>query len=487
MTDLPQYSWLCPDCGRRVPNKTEICRCGGLRVEVLPPGSLDTVQSAEAPTPKSGALSWAILGIVTVAAAGTLVALQVIPVRSGATGAMGATGAIGAAGPPDPPGALSAPDASAFAPTSPIAMADKPNAPGAPGAPNAPNAPVAPIAPIAPIAPDAPIAPIAPGVALEDIVSRSIPAIVSIEAGQGRGSGFFAAPRTVVTNRHVVQGNVSVTIKLSDGQTLPGRVEMSSQEYDLAIVRVDNASPSQAVLPLGTVNEVRPGQEVIAIGLALGVFQNSVTRGIISAVRRADRTVMLQTDAAINPGNSGGPLLNRVGQVVGINTLKISGAAESLGFAVAVDHARVMLSGGKLAGPVASSAQPGQTLAPAFASRSSTDATREDGTKRYGQLVENAARRASQLDSYWERIKANCPVRAAVGYDREWFGLWDERTTLTGADGSCASAVTELDGLAREVRVAMTNAQEEARRASVLPGQLREIRRRHRMDWTGFD
>jgi len=344
-----------------------------------------------------------------------------------------------------------------------------------------------PIAPDAPalIAPFAPIAPIAP--ALEDVVSRSIPAIVSVEAGQGRGSGFFAAPRTVITNRHVVQGDVSVTIRLSNGQAMPGRVESSSQEYDLAIVRVDSAPASQPVLPLGTVNEVRPGQEVLAIGLALGVFQNSVTRGIISAVRRANRTVMLQTDAAINPGNSGGPLLNRVGQVVGINTMKIAGAAESLGFAVAVDHARAMLTGGTQAGPLASSAQPGQTLAPAFTARSSTDVAREDGTRRYGQLVERIARRASQLDSYWERIKANCAVRAAPGYGREWFGLWDGRTTLTSADAWCGSAITELDGLAREVRMAMADAQEDARRAAVLPGQLRDIRRRHRMDWPGFD
>src|SRR6185503_8966058 len=111
-----------------------------------------------------------------------------------------------------------------------------------------------------------------------------------------------------------------------------------------AIVKVDAAAATQPLLPLGSVRTVRPGQEVIAIGLALGVFQNSVTRGIISAVRRAQRTVMLQTDAAINPGNSGGPLLNRQGEVIGINTMKISGAAESLGFAVAVDHARSLLS-----------------------------------------------------------------------------------------------------------------------------------------------
>ena len=93
------------------------------------------------------------------------------------------------------------------------------------------DAPLAPDAPVAAqshpsLRPDKPAAPSAPGEALEDIVSRSIPAIVSIETGQGRGSGFFAASKTVITNRHVIQDNVSVTVRLSSGQTLPGRVDI---------------------------------------------------------------------------------------------------------------------------------------------------------------------------------------------------------------------------------------------------------------------
>jgi len=463
---LPLYSWICTECGRKVPNRFDVCRCGGARAEEL--GAVGAIGESEAmeapvlvepPERRSSMVSWMLLGFVALCAAGTLIALQVVPVRS------------------PPQAAVIAPDA----PISPVA-------------PDAANAPIqlaltAPIAPNAPNAPNAALAPTAPSIpsSLEDLVSRSIPAIVSIEAGQSRGSGFFVAPRTVITNRHVIQDNVSVTVRLSNGQTLPGRVETASAEYDLAIVRVDSALPSQAVLTLGTVNDVRPGQEVIAIGLALGVFQNSVTRGIISAIRRADRTVMLQTDAAINAGNSGGPLLNRQGQVVGINTLKVGGAAESLGFAVAADHARALLSGGTINEPFAASAQQSVPLAPAFGARSSTDLARDEGTKRYRQVVEEVSRQAAQLDGYWNRIKTNCTVQVSPGYEREWFGLWDGHARLDTPDPSCGSAVHELEEMASHVRLAMGTAQEEARRASVLPGQLRDIRRGYRMDWPGFE
>ncbi len=446
-----------------MPKRFDTCRCGAS-------GALPVPESAslETPKPASSALSWIALCFVALAAAGTLIALQVIPVKSAATQPASAFA----------PGGATPFDAAQGAPSASRGAADKPNAPSlAPGGPVASSAPVAPVVPIAPEAPSS----------LEDVISRSIPAIVSIEAGQGRGSGFFAGPRTVITNRHVIQNYVSVTVRLSSGQALPGRVETSSTEHDLAIVRVDSAPSTQPVLPLGTANDVRPGQEVIAIGLALGVFQNSVTRGIISAVRRADRTVMLQTDAAINPGNSGGPLLNRHGQVVGINTMKITGTAESLGFAVAVDHARTLLAGGREPAPAVAGAQPSQPLAPAFSARSDTDIAREQGTRRYQQVVEAAARQAAQLDSYWVRIKTNCSVRVVPGHDREWFGLWDGRASLTSPDASCSSAIREMEELAGEIRTVMAGAQEDARRAAAHPGELREIRRRHRMDWTGFE
>jgi hypothetical protein len=277
-------------------------------------------------------------------------------------------------------------------------------------------------------------------------------------------------------------------VRLSSGKSLPGRVETTSSDFDLAVIKVDGAPLTQPLLPLGTVVGVRPGQEVIAIGLALGVFQNTVTRGIVSGVRRTDRVTVLQTDAAINPGNSGGPLLNRSGQVIGINTMKISGAAESLGFAIAIDHARGLLDGGRPSeSPLNTSATTSEPLAPAFNGQSSTDELREETLRAYDKTVGAVARRAAQIDDYWRRIKQNCAMRVAPGYDREWFGLWDGRTTLTAPDSSCISAVSDLNEMAGQVRSVMTDAQEGARRASVLPGHLRDVRRRYRMDWTGWE
>lgn len=112
---------------------------------------------------------------------------------------------------------------------------------------------------------------------------------------------------------------------------------------------------------------------------------------------------------------------------------------------------------------------------------------RETGARAYDQTVLAVAQRASQLDDYWSRIKANCSIRPAPGYDREWFGLWDGRAELTTPDPSCVSAVKDLNQLAVDVRATMASGQEAARRASAAPGELRDIRHRYGMDWPGWD
>ncbi len=326
---------------------------------------------------------------------------------------------------------------------------------------------------------------------LEDVISRAAPAVVSIETRDGRGSGFFVGPGVLVTNNHVVGTNASVTVRLSSGSTAQGRVERTSPEADLAVVRLSDAAPAQPVLPLGSADEVRVGQEVIAIGLAMGQFQGTVTRGIISAVRRTgpgSNIVLLQTDAAINPGNSGGPLINRQGRVIGITTLKVSGAAESIGFAVAADHARAFLAGNSSQSPtVPSGATAAPPLAPAFTQKSQVDIMREQGLQAFEQSLKTVATRASQIDNYWMQVKRECGGRITGVYDREWFALFENRLTVTSTEPGCLSALNSIRDAAGEVRTALVTLHENARRASVYPGDLRQIRAKFDLDWTGWE
>ena len=164
--------------------------------------------------------------------------------------------------------------------------------------------------------------------------------------GAGRGTGFFVDRNTVLTNAHVVEGASSVSLHTANG-TARARVASVADDYDLAVLKIDGATAPHAMLPLAATPAARVGQEVIAIGFALGLLENTVTRGIISGIRQVGGIMFLQTDAAINPGNSGGPLLDTSGRVLGVTTLKFGVQAESLGFAVAAEHARPLLAGGR--------------------------------------------------------------------------------------------------------------------------------------------
>src|SRR5205814_5151150 len=155
---------------------------------------------------------------------------------------------------------------------------------------------------------------------IEDVVSAALPAVASIDTGTGRGSGFFVRPDLVVTNNHVIEGQNSVTLQ-AGGNKYTARVMSASPAIDLALLQVFNPNPQQPTLRLGSAASARPGEEVIAIGYALGALSNTVTRGIVSALRQAGSVTLIQTDAAINPGNSGGPLLDRTGTVIGINSM----------------------------------------------------------------------------------------------------------------------------------------------------------------------
>jgi len=470
----PPYSWVCPACDRRVPARLDTCRCGFERDPTLigpDPGAEPGQAASSSGQGRAGAVTRTLVTALAVVAIAAFAATRIFrpSTSSGRAEIVHARPRL-----PAQTEALTQPD------TQPSAAADA-----------VVPAPIA-TGPIAfPLAgPPATVSGESPAL-LEDVIGRAVPAVVSIETRDGRGSGFFVNPGVIITNNHVVGGHVSVTVRMSSGSTVPGRVERTSAETDLAIVRIDNPPAAQPTLPLGTAGAVRVGQEVIAIGLAMGQFQGTVTRGIISAMRRTgpgSSVLLLQTDAAINPGNSGGPLIDRHGRVVGIATLKVTGNAESLGFAVAADHARAFLAGANVQAPAAaSSALSSPPLAPAFTSRSASDVMRDRGLQVFEQSLRTVSTRAAQIDTYWTEIKRECRGRVSGVYDREWFALWENRLTLASSDPGCLSAVDSLRQAADQIRTTMLSLHESARRASVYPGDIRQARSKLDLDWSGWD
>jgi serine protease Do len=159
----------------------------------------------------------------------------------------------------------------------------------------------------------------------------------------GIGSGVIISPDGyIVTNNHVVDGATDVKVTLHDRRILNAKVVGTDKLTDIAVLKVD--ATNLPVIAWGDSTKLSPGQTVLAFGSPFGVFQFSVTRGIVSAVNRPnpDRDDLrkpggfIQTDAAINPGNSGGPLVNAHGELVGINTFIISesGSFAGAGFAI---------------------------------------------------------------------------------------------------------------------------------------------------------
>jgi S1-C subfamily serine protease len=327
--------------------------------------------------------------------------------------------------------------------------------------------------------------PAATPMSIEDVVSRAAPAVVLIETSSARGTGFFVTQDLLLTNAHVVGAHSSVTVRLAGGPAIAGRVERTSVDLDLAVIRAAARPETNQILQLGSARPVRPGQEVLAIGSPLGL-QNTVTRGIVSAVRTAGGVELIQTDAAINPGNSGGPLLDREGRVIGITTLKLGRGAESIGFAVSVGHAVPLIEGRSVTTGLGTSQAP--SLHTALSGGSPVDTTRRDAEARFEQAMQAAAQRADQVDAQWRRLTSNCALVAGRhDADREWFVLRDQSASFKTPDAWCVSYADDLKNYVRQFSAFMAHASEDARRAGVYPGVLRDARRRHRLDWSGWD
>ncbi len=201
---------------------------------------------------------------------------------------------------------------------------------------------------------------------IADKVSKSVVSIVSSTKGttifgqsydsSAAGTGVIVtSDGYILTNKHVINGASKVTVILDDGTTYENvEVVATDPLNDIAFLKIKDVSDLPAAT-LGDSKTISVGQQVIAIGNALGEYQNSVTSGIISGTGRsvtaADSngsnvetlTDMIQTDAAINSGNSGGPLVNAAGEVIGINTAT-SSTAENMGFAIPISSVKGMLA-----------------------------------------------------------------------------------------------------------------------------------------------
>lgn len=202
-----------------------------------------------------------------------------------------------------------------------------------------------------------------------DIVEKVSESVVSIitsvkttsffgysSEGQAAGTGIIVtSDGYILTNKHVIEGATKISVVLDDGTTYED-VEVAAEDSlnDIAFLKINGVSELKAAT-LGDSKTITVGQQVIAIGNALGEYQNTVTSGIISGTGRSltatDSTGsmsetlsdMIQTDAAINSGNSGGPLVNAAGEVIGVNTAT-SSSAENMGFAIPISSVKGMLA-----------------------------------------------------------------------------------------------------------------------------------------------
>ena len=181
------------------------------------------------------------------------------------------------------------------------------------------------------------------------IIAKARPSVVAISTvsgwSTGTGSGvIMTEDGTIMTNAHVVSGAQSITVRVMDGTEYEATLLGVDEKTDLAVIKIDATGLTPA--EFGDSSSIVQGEIAVAIGNPLGLaFEGSVTQGIISAVSREievdGRTMTyIQTDAAINPGNSGGALVNGSGQVIGINSVKVSSSdVEGLGFAIPISVA----------------------------------------------------------------------------------------------------------------------------------------------------
>jgi S1-C subfamily serine protease len=318
---------------------------------------------------------------------------------------------------------------------------------------------------------------------LERIIREVLPSVVSIEADGRIGSGFFIQPGRVATNYHVLNGRHVAKVKLKNGLTFRARLFRRAETHDLAILELLDGQVEHTVVDLGSVNDLHPGEEVVAIGSPLGL-KNTVTRGIVSALRTVDEITLVQTDAAINPGNSGGPLIDNQGRVIGLNTVKLQfgSIGESLALAVAIDHLSDLIAGDVPLTPL-----PIAWLT--IEKEPSCMSPKELVHHQFKLKLEELSNRSNDVDSIWARYQeqcAACPSYQGM-HGRDWFVIWDNASLISYPNNrECQYLFYEMSDLAEKIGREMWSAEQQARRDGIEEDDRCFFRRHYQMEWSGW-
>ena len=450
---------LCPSCGRRVPSAVAKCRCGAM----LP---ADVAVAAGATT-RSSPLPVYLVLMAAVAGVGywSFMRPPADTIRTTALDELDASAPAGEMAAPSTRSRELTPEQRAW--DAAARTQDK-------------KAPIE-------LKNEEPVPLSDPGLtpALEDMVDRAMPAIVLVETNSGRGSVFYVRRDTLITNVHVVQHDSYVTLRRMDGSSVTARVQTRAPNFDIAVLKVAQASPSQPYLQMGSTSGLKPGQEIIVIGSALGTLQNSVSRGIVSGLRNSGGVMLVQSDAAANPGNSGGPMLDRNGRVIGVLTAGYSGK-EGLNFGVSIDHARDILEGRETNLGVGQSGL--ADIDAAAGGRNESDRRQQQGEQEFMRRAAAAEEVALQLDQAWQRFRNVCyksPIRGS--FDREWFAMFTPGAIPGDAAAGCIDYFQSMQTEMNKFRDFMRAMVQDARRANVLPGTVRDTLRSKRLQSDAWD
>ena len=438
-------AWICPGCDRQVPRHIDTCYCGGKRPK-------EPVRSWRPAVQGDGGLG----PVVKLSVAGVAVVLLGLGAWYSSRGVQPITPAAPSTAPAARPQAAARTPVAAF----PASSSDAPDASAPP---------------------------------LEEMVEHAMPAVVLVEAAGSRGSGFFAAPDLIVTSAHVLSRASSAAITARNGSRMEGTVVFVSEQRDLAFLQIPRQSAQDVALPLGRSAEVRLGQSVTALGWAQSMTQSTVTRGVVTGLRRDGERLLLQTDAVPHPGDSGGPVLDRRGAVVGITTLRADNG--TAGFALAIDEAKPFLervppnnSSAPASAPTPSPAAAAPAAPTPAAGPSAMDARRAIGLQHYDDALTSIERASADLDANWNYYRTSCRITSVPGgQSHEWFTLYDPRSPLHSTAASCADVLAGIEQRARAVNASMAAAAELARQSGVYASELRPLRARHRLDYAGWD